>query len=82
MSTKQVNLEYLQNVLPIIPRSPISLKLMARNVLVKDRSSENWKEFCSYPIEVRDALIHPHMVDILRPRHFSTNNGIQSNRHR
>jgi len=54
--------------LSIIKRSPPSLKLLARNVLLKHRPHKDWVEFCSYPKPFRDSLIDPLMVEIITPQ--------------
>ena len=50
------------------PRDPLSLKRLARNVLLKHRPHKDWVEFCSYPKEFRDALINPLMIKIITPQ--------------
>ena len=50
------------------PRNPLSLKLLARNVLLKHRPHKDWVEFCSYPKYFRDQLINPLMIEIITPQ--------------
>lgn len=52
----------------VIKRSPPSLKLLARNVLLKHRPHKDWVEFCSYSKEFRDALINPLMIKVITPQ--------------
>jgi hypothetical protein len=50
------------------PRSPLSLKLLARNVLLKHRPHKDWVEFCSYPKSFRDSLIDHHVIGVITPQ--------------
>lgn len=40
-------------------RNPLSLKVLAGNVLLKHRPHKDWVEFCSYSKSFRDQLITP-----------------------
>jgi hypothetical protein len=49
-------------------RSPQSLKMLAKNVLLKHRPHKDWVEFCCYPKYFRDRLIHPLLIKVITPQ--------------
>jgi predicted AlkP superfamily phosphohydrolase/phosphomutase len=60
---------YIEPIHPIpIKQTPLSLKLLARNVFLKHRPHKDWVEFCSYPKTFRDVLINPYMIGIITPQ--------------